>query len=102
MARHYLKNFAGARIDTLILGCTHYPLLKGTVGRIVGPKVKLIDSAEETARETEELLLRLKIRRTGGRSVRQFFVSDAPRRFLRLARLLGVKVSRVALHSFDA
>lgn len=102
VARHYLASLKRSGIDTLILGCTHYPLLKGVVGRVMGPQVQLIDSAEQTALETERLLLRLGLRRERGRGARRFFVSDAPRRFLRLARrLLGVRVRRVELHSFD-
>lgn len=102
VARHYLKGIKGSKTDTLILGCTHYPLLKKTLRAALGPAVQLIDSAEETARETEELLSRLKLRRKAGRGKPKFFVSDAPRRFLRLARLLGVKIERVSLHPFDA
>ncbi|HAM34486.1 MAG TPA: glutamate racemase [Elusimicrobia bacterium] len=102
VARHYLAGLQRAGIDTLILGCTHYPLLKGVIRRVVGPRVRLIDSAEQTAIETEKLLLRLGLRRGAGRGKRRFFVSDAPRRFLKLARrLLGVRVARVERHAFE-
>jgi len=101
-ARHYLGALRRSGIDTLILGCTHYPLLKGVVRRVMGRGVRLIDSAEQTALETERLLLSLGLRREGGRGERRFFVSDAPQRFLKLARrLLGVRVGRVELHAFD-
>ena len=46
------RRFVSAEIDTLVLGCTHYPLLKPLIGEVVGREVRLIDSAEETARET--------------------------------------------------
>ncbi|MBI5239561.1 MAG: glutamate racemase [Elusimicrobia bacterium] len=102
VARHYLGALRRSGIDTLILGCTHYPLLKGVVRRVMGPRVRLIDSAEQTALETERLLLSLGLRRQGGRGTRRFFVSDAPKRFLKLARrLLGVRVGTVELHAFD-
>ncbi len=102
VARHYLKPLSRFRIDTLILGCTHYPLLKKPLREVLGPSVKLIDSAEQTAIETEELLSRLKLLNRGGPGSWEFFVSDAPKRFLRLAkRLLGLSVSRVGLHQFD-
>jgi glutamate racemase len=102
VARHYLGGLRRSGIDTLILGCTHYPLLKGVVRRVMGRGVSLIDSAEQTALETERLLLRLGLRRERGRGTQRFFVSDAPRRFLKLARrLLGVRVSRVERHAFD-
>ncbi|MCX5797333.1 MAG: glutamate racemase [Elusimicrobia bacterium] len=102
VARAYLGGLKRSGIDTLVLGCTHYPLLKGVLRRIMGPRVRLIDSAEQTALETERLLLSLGLRRAGGRGRRRFFVSDAPRRFLKLARrLLGVRVGSVELHAFD-
>jgi len=101
-ARHYLGGLRRSGIDTLVLGCTHYPLLKSVVRRIMGPRVRLIDSAEQTALETERLLLSLGQRRDSGRGQRRFFVSDAPKRFLKLARrLLGVRVGSVELHQFD-
>ena len=61
-----------------------------------------IDSAEATARETERLLESLRLRRRRGRGTRRFFVSDAPQRFLKLARrLLGMRAGPVELHAFD-
>ena len=102
VARHYLASLKRSRIDVLVLGCTHYPLLKGVLQREMGTSVKLIDSAEQTALETEELLSRLKLRRRSGPGKREFFVSDAPGRFLKLSkRLLGVAAGKVSLHSFD-
>ena len=44
------------KIDTLILGCTHYPLLKGVLHNVMGPKVQLVDSAQEVALQVKELL----------------------------------------------
>ncbi len=102
VARQYLKPLKGSGIDALILGCTHYPLLKKTLKSVMGPSIELIDSAEQTALETEELLEETRLRRQGGRGKNEFYVSDAPKRFLRIARLLGVKASQVRLHPFDA
>lgn len=102
VARQYLKPLRGSGIDALILGCTHYPLLKKTLKGVMGPSIKLIDSAEQTALETEELLTDMRLRRKAGRGKNEFYVSDAPKRFLRIARLLGVKASKVRLHPFDA
>ncbi len=56
IATTYLKPLLKQKIDTLILGCTHYPLLTNTIAKVVGPGVKLIDPAEETAQETATLL----------------------------------------------
>ena len=56
IASRYLKAFDGSGIDTLILGCTHYPLLRSTVRRIMGETVTLVNPAYETARSLKELL----------------------------------------------
>ena len=56
MAKRYLSSLKTENIDTLILGCTHYPLLRSTVGRIMGEKVMLINPAYETAMRLKELL----------------------------------------------
>jgi glutamate racemase len=104
VAAKYLKPLKSARVDVLILGCTHYPYLKGVLERTMGPRVRLIDSAEETARETERALDRLGLRARGrGRGSHRFFASDAPERFRRLARrMLGAGAGVVRLHPFDA
>lgn len=104
VAREYLAPLKRAGVDTLVLGCTHYPLLKSAIGRVMGPNVRLIDSAEQTAAEADELLQSLKLRRASrapraGR--REFYCSDAPQRFARLARRLGLKVESVKLHPFE-
>lgn len=100
-ARQYLAPLKKAGVDTLILGCTHYPLLKATLRRVMGPRVRLIDSAEQTALEAEQLLERLGLRKALGRGVWRFTASDAPARFLKLARRLGVAAQKVELHRFD-
>ncbi|NNN06530.1 MAG: glutamate racemase, partial [Elusimicrobia bacterium] len=104
VAARYLAPLKAARVDALILGCTHYPYLKPAIARAMGPRVRLIDSAEETARETERLLAELNLRAPRGRrGRREFYASDAPERFRRLARrMLGPGVGKVKLHSFDA
>lgn len=66
MARDYLTPLKRADIDTLILGCTHFPLLSTAIGQAIGPKVKLISSAEETAREVRETLERGELLRGEG------------------------------------
>lgn len=101
-ARTYLRPLKRAAIDSLVLGCTHYPLLKGIIGRVMGPGVRLIDSAEQTALETERMLLSFGLRRRRGLGRCRFFVSDDPRRFLKMARrLVGVEPCCVDLHRFD-
>ena len=56
IAGRYLAELIDIDIDTLILGCTHYPLIRSTVGRIMGEKVTLVNPAYETARELKEVL----------------------------------------------
>lgn len=58
VAEEYLSPLKEAGVDTVILGCTHYPLLAGVIGRVLGSNVKLISSATETAAEVEENLIR--------------------------------------------
>ncbi len=58
MARDYLDPLKRNDIDTLVLGCTHFPLLFAAIGQVMGPRVRLISSAEETAREVVETLER--------------------------------------------
>ena len=102
VAREYLRPLERAGIDTLILGCTHYPLLKSSLRRLLGGGVRLIDSAEETARELEALLEREGLRARRARGSHAFFASDGPERFLKLAkRLLGVSVRKVNIWRFD-
>ena len=58
IARDYLDPLKRSGIDTLVLGCTHFPLLAAAIQQVVGPRVSLISSAEETAHEVAETLAR--------------------------------------------
>jgi glutamate racemase len=82
-AKKYLEGFKEQRIDTLVLGCTHYPLLKGTIAKVMGGGVKLIDSAFATAFEVQVVLQDSDLLRKGAQSLtqRRFFVTDSPERF---------------------
>jgi glutamate racemase len=87
-ARRYLEPFRTSGIDTLVLGCTHYPLLKGLIGRVMGAGIMLIDSATETAREVAGVLDKLHWERPDrGDVVRRYFVTDAPARFEQIGKL---------------
>ncbi len=87
IAKRYLAEFSqiDKEIDTLILGCTHYPLIRSTLGRIMGDKVTLVNPAYETARELKELLTEkdlLNEKELGlGDNRYQFFVSDKADKF---------------------
>ncbi len=89
----YLTGFKQSGIDTLILGCTHYPLLKKAIGRFVGRGVRLVDSAEETATEVSLTLKKAALVRPNGKGGHSFFVTDDPDRFIKVGRrFLGEKV----------
>jgi glutamate racemase len=87
-AHRYLEEVKTVTIDTLVLGCTHYPLLKNAIQLYMGKQVSLIDSAEETAREITELLSKEGMQRAGpGDGLCSFFVTDIPHRFVETGRL---------------
>jgi glutamate racemase len=89
----YLESLRRSGIDVLILGCTHYPLLRGVIAAFLGADVALIDSAEETAREVAEILAAGGSDRAPGQGSTSFFVTDAPDRFVKVGRrFLGERV----------
>jgi glutamate racemase len=89
----YLGSLKQSGIDTLILGCTHYPLLKKAIRKYLGSGVRLVDSAEETAKEVESVLKKGTMARKTGKGTHSFFVTDAPDRFVKVGRrFLGEKV----------
>ncbi len=89
----YLESLKASGIDTLILGCTHYPLLKNVIAEVVGSSVRLVDSAEETAREVKATLEGFGTLRGQGKGTVSFFVTDAPDRFVKVGRrFLGERV----------
>jgi glutamate racemase len=103
IAHEYLTPLRDAGVDVVVLGCTHYPILKGTIGKVFGPDVRLIDSAEETAREVAERLASLGLGRKGGPAPEhKFYVSDVPHRFKEQAeRFLGGELPSVEVISID-
>ncbi len=89
VAREYLGKLKRSGIDTLILGCTHYPLLKPALAKVMGKRVTLIDSAKEIALRVKYLLAESQQSRVcrGKRKSRyKFFVSDEPQSFQRIAK----------------
>lgn len=89
----YLASLARSGIDTLILGCTHYPLFRPLIAEVMGPSVTLVDSAEETARAVTARLDGDGMARPAGPGSTSFFVTDAPERFVRIGqRFLGSRV----------
>ena len=86
IAERYLSKLRDKEIDTLILGCTHYPLLRGVIAKIMGPKVTLVDSGAVTAKQVaRDLKERAKLAETEtGGSIR-YFVTDSIEGFTKLA-----------------
>ncbi len=89
IAEKYLAEVRESGMDTLVLGCTHYPLLKPAISRVMGDSVRLIDSAEATARVVRDMLKKEGLEKKDGRGapVHEFFVTDSPARFQRVGRL---------------
>lgn len=89
-ARVYLQPLLEWGADTLVLGCTHYPLLKDTLQKVAGPQVTLIDTAIETVSEVRDLLAQRDLLAEGGSAVHEFYVSDVPAQFRTVGeRFLG-------------
>jgi glutamate racemase len=109
MAGRYLKEIKNSGIDTLILGCTHYPLLRSTVGEIMGDEITLVNPAYETARGLWKLLIEEGIAKQdksvdGGiqKIGHEFYVSDAEEKFMGFARsILPNDIEKVNLINIE-
>jgi glutamate racemase len=90
---YYLESLKQSGIDTLLLGCTHYPLLSAMFARVLGAGVRLVDSATATAAAVRKRLSALELARREGRGAQSFFVTETPDRFIRVGRrFLGPQV----------
>ncbi|HEX6615204.1 MAG TPA: glutamate racemase [Gemmatimonadales bacterium] len=103
IAHEYLEPLRRAAVDTLVLGCTHYPLLKPLLQRVMGPDVQLIDSGEETASVVEQVLGRLSLAAPAdAAATHRFAVSDDEARFRQVgARFIGSRMARPELVPLD-
>lgn len=103
IAAEYLGPIREQDIDVLILGCTHYPLLRPVIADIMGPAVTLVDSAEQTAIELQRVLERDGLHaRSRTRGVHHFVASDSPARFREIAgHFLGDVVKDVEIVDVD-
>ncbi|MCB4792291.1 MAG: glutamate racemase [Elusimicrobia bacterium] len=101
--KEYLKDLKKVEIDTLVLGCTHYPLLKGAIGKVMGEKVKLIDSASATAKSVANVLKDKGLcNNTKTKGKYSFYVSDYPDKFKTLGqRFLGRTLGKVKKVNLD-
>jgi glutamate racemase len=95
VVKEYLRPMLKDKIDTLLLGCTHYPLLKKTIAKVVGPKVNIVDSAEETARALRQNGKTYGVAASGAGSGK-YYVSDLSRKFkVHAQRFLGKEIGTV-------
>jgi len=103
-AKEYLRPILEFGADTLVLGCTHYPLLKPALREVVGSAVTIVDSAEETARATAARLESSALKRADAASpVYRYFVTDNPVRFASVgSRIMGNIIDNVELVDLDA
>ena len=97
VADTYLAPLREAEVDTLVLGCTHYPLLRGVLQEAMGPGVALVDSADSVAEEVRRRLASdRRLAHGPGTTAPRFFVTDAPGPFLEVARrFLGEPIAHL-------
>ena len=94
-----------AGVDTLILGCTHYPLLKSMIGEFMGPGVTLVDPAMTAAHHLERMLAERGLRADHENGQAHFYVSDVPDCFVQTADLFlgeykGGPVEQIAIDKY--
>jgi glutamate racemase len=101
LAQSYLEPLQRAEVDTLVLGCTHYPLLAGLIGLVMGDGVTLVSSADETAKEVYRVLTERDLLRTDPRPPDHTFLATGDQEpFTRLAqRFLGPVVPASAVQA---
>lgn len=103
VAEGYLQPLIDAQIDTLVLGCTHYPLLTGVISYVMGDAVTLVSSADETAKDVYRLLVHQGLERSDGLEPPQhrFLTTGRPEQFRELGRrFLGPEVEQVQQFSW--
>ena len=101
----YLQELKDAGVDTLILGCTHYPLLKSMIGEFMGPGVTLVDPAMTAAHHLERMLAERGLRASHESGQAHFYVSDVPDSFVQTADLFlgeykGGPVEQIAIDKY--
>ena len=102
VVRRYLAPLLAAGIDTLVLGCTHYPLLDAVLARVTGDGVRRVDSAEAVAAEVAVELERLGLRSSARSTEDHLCVTDATERFERQARAILGRPARLELIDLGA
>ena len=98
VAKEYLQELKDAQIDTVVLGCTHFPLIAGAIGYTLGPDVAIVSSADETARDLYRVLVTKELLRDekAGKPTHEFLATGDVSTFAPLAkRFLGPEVANV-------
>lgn len=88
IASRYLEELKQYDIDTLVLGCTHYPLIRHTIQKVVGNQVRLVNPAYETAKRLKEVLVEKNIESLTSGNEHKFFVSDGAEKFKAFANTI--------------
>ena len=86
VAHEYLDPLVEAGVDTLVLGCTHYPLLTGVISYVMGDGVTLVSSAEECAKDVYKMLVRSELMRPTGEPTYTFVTTGSPDEFETIGR----------------
>ena len=102
IVKKYISPLAKKKIDTLILGCTHYPLLRGVISKVTGKGVRIVDSASSVAEEVAKILQKSgKLSRTLKNPAHSFFATDAVEQFVKVGeRFLGRKIKNARRASY--
>ena len=103
IAEEYLEELINKEIDTLVLGCTHYPVLTEIIQKIMGPEVTLVDSGTAAALEVETYLSGIGLRNDSNQiGKHQYYVSDLPNKFKTIAeRFLGTELDHIEKIDID-
>lgn len=99
IAEKYLAQMKETGIDVLVLGCTHYPLLKNTIQKIMGDQITLVDSAQETASQIKSILTEKNLLNDENpKPIRNFYLTDVSDTFISVAgRFLGEKIEKIEM-----
>ncbi|RKZ35268.1 glutamate racemase [bacterium] len=102
ISRYYLNELQQKSIDTLVLGCTHYPLLKNVIQKVMDENVQIIDSATALVEELKNFLVGENLYSDSNQGQTKYFVTDAPQRFADIGtRFLDRKLSQINLIQID-
>jgi glutamate racemase len=101
IVKEYLLPLKKNKFDAMILGCTHYPMLKKVIKEVMGKKVTIINSSAQAAKEVYKKLFDLNMLNKSKKGFEQFIVSDDPKKFMALAgKLLNIEIKKLEIKRF--